>query len=184
MKRILLSIIASAAFISVVDAQTIAVKSNLLYDATTTINLGAEVALTPKLTLDLSGNYNPWEFSENKKLKHWLVQPELRYWLCNKFNGHFLGVHAHYGEFNMGGIKMLGMEDHRYEGNLIGAGLSYGYQWILNPRWSIEASLGVGYAYLDYKKYNCEKCGDYLGSYKKNYFGPTKVAVSLIYIIK
>ena len=34
-------------------AQKIAVKSNLLYDATTTMNLGLEVALARKWTLDI-----------------------------------------------------------------------------------------------------------------------------------
>ena len=41
----------------------LAVKSNLLYDATTTMNLGIEFGLAPKWTLDISGNYNPWTFS-------------------------------------------------------------------------------------------------------------------------
>ena len=33
-------------------------KSNILYDASGTINLGAEVGLAPRWTLDVSGNYN------------------------------------------------------------------------------------------------------------------------------
>ena len=63
-----------------------------LYDLTTTINLGAEVRLAPKWTLDLSGNYNAWSFKNDKKWKHWMAQPEARYWLCEAFNGHFLGL--------------------------------------------------------------------------------------------
>ena len=45
-------------------AQKIAVKSNLLYDATTTMNLGLEIGLAKKWSLDLSGNYNPWKFND------------------------------------------------------------------------------------------------------------------------
>ena len=56
-----------------------AIKTNALYWATTTANLGFEVGLSKKLTLDVSGNYNPWKFSDHKQIKHWLVQPELRY---------------------------------------------------------------------------------------------------------
>lgn len=52
------------------SAQDMAVKTNLLYDATTTFNLGAEFCLAPKWTLDLSANYNPFTFSDNKKWKH------------------------------------------------------------------------------------------------------------------
>ena len=36
-----------------------AIKTNALYWATSTPNLGFEVGLAKKLTLDISGNYNP-----------------------------------------------------------------------------------------------------------------------------
>lgn len=161
-----------------------AIKTNALYWATTTPNLGFEVALGKKMTLDVSGNYNPWEFSDNRQLKHWLVQPELRYWLCERFYGHFFGLHAHYAEANVSNLDIFGMGHYRYEGNIYGAGISYGYQWILGKRWSMEATIGVGYARIDYDKYNCGKCGSKLDSGHKNYIGPTKVGLSIIYVIK
>lgn len=40
-------------------AQKVALKSNLLYDATTTMNLGLEFGLARKWTLDVPVNYNP-----------------------------------------------------------------------------------------------------------------------------
>lgn len=161
-----------------------ALKTNALYWATTTTNLGMEIGLSKKFTLDISGTYNPWEFSDNKKIKHWSVQPELRYWPCERFNGHFFGLHGHYAEYNVGGIKMLDLDGKRYEGNLYGGGISYGYHWILNNRWSIEATIGVGYAHLDYDKYRCEECGSKIKSDNNNYWGPTKAGISFIYIIK
>lgn len=162
-----------------------AIKTNALYWATTTPNLGVEFGLSEKLTLDVSGGYNPWnDLGDNKKFKHWLVQPELRYWLCERFNGHFFGVHAHYAEYNVSGIDMLGLDGYRYQGNLFGGGISYGYHWILNKRWSIEATVGVGYAYLDYTKYNCGECGTKIKDDTQNYWGPTKAGINLIYIIK
>lgn len=161
-----------------------AIKTNALYWATTTPNLGLEVALAKKLTLDVSGNYNPWKFSDDKKLKHWLVQPELRYWLCERFNGSFFGLHGHYAEYNVSNLDLFGMGDYRYEGNLYGAGISYGYHWILKHRWSMEATIGAGYARLKYDKYDCGNCGEKLGHKTKNYFGPTKIGLSIIYTIK
>ncbi len=165
-----------------VKAQTVAIKNNLLYDVTTTLNIGAEAKLATNWTLDLSGNYNPWSFSADKKIKHWLIQPEIRYWLCESFTAHYFGAHLLYGEYNVG--NMLGMKGFRYDGNFIGVGLSYGYQWLLSKRWSIETSIGIGYARLDQEKFVCGNCGQRLGESKKNYIGPTKAAVSLIYIIK
>ena len=61
-----------------------AIKTNALYWATSTPNLGFEVGLAKKITLDVSGNYNPWKFGDDRQIKHWLVQPELRYWLCER----------------------------------------------------------------------------------------------------
>ena len=49
------------------SAQKWALKSNLLYDATATINAGAEVALAPRWSLDVSANLNAWTFSEGKR---------------------------------------------------------------------------------------------------------------------
>lgn len=197
-KSLIFLLISSALMLPVLSyGQKAAIKTNLLYDATSTLNLGFEFGLSPKWTLDISGNYNPWEFGDNRKMKHWLVQPEFRYWLCEKFNGHFFGIHAHGAQYNWGGMlpwgfkdgEMFGvysrqMSDHRYEGWLLGAGISYGYQWILGKRWSLEASVGLGYAYLDYGKFKCEKCGEKIADQHRNYFGPTKAAISIIYIIK
>lgn len=161
------------------------VKTNLLYDATSTFNLGVEIKTGRRLTLDVPFNYNPWTFSDNRKWKHWLVQPELRYWLCEPFYGHFLGVHTHYGQYNVGRLPFGGpLRRYRYEGWLTGAGVSYGYHLMLSGRWSVEGSLGLGYAYLRYDKYECRHCGEFLDRSRKHYFGVTKAAVSLIYVIR
>ena len=112
-----------------------AIKTNALYWATSTPNLGFEVALAKKLTLDVSGNYNPWKFSKDRQIKHWLVQPELRYWLCERFNGSFFGLHGHYADVNMSNLDIFGLGNYRYDGKIYGAGISYGYHWILKNRW-------------------------------------------------
>jgi hypothetical protein len=165
-------------------AQQAGVKTNILYDATSTVNVGLEVGMARKWTLELPVNYNPWSFSNDRKWKHWLIQPEARYWLCEKFNGHFVGVHAHIGGYNISNLPLFGMKDYRYQGTLYGAGISYGYQWILNTHWSIEATLGIGYAYLDRSKYRCGRCEAKINDDVRQYIGPTKAGVSLIYIIK
>ncbi|WP_018337999.1 DUF3575 domain-containing protein [Butyricimonas synergistica] len=166
------------------EMPVLAVKTNALYWATVTPNLGVEFALSKKFTMDISGNYNPWKWSGSKKFKHWLVQPELRYWSCDRFNGHFFGIHAFYAQFNMCGIKMFDWEHKRYQGDLYGGGISYGYHWILGKRWSLEGTLDVGYAHITYDKYRCEKCGPKLKEGRRNYVGPTKIGINLIYIIK
>lgn len=168
---------------------SLAVKTNLLYNITTTFNIGAEVKLSDYLTFDLSVNYNPWEFSHNKKFKHILVQPELRYWIYEPFNGHYLGGHLLYTNYNVGNIDLPmqilpGVKNFRYQGNGYGIGFTYGYQWILSSRWNLEATFGFGYIYFDYSRYECQTCGKKLEDSHKNYFGPTKAGLSLIYILQ
>ena len=76
--------------------QNIAIKSNLLYDLTTTLNMGGEVRCDDTHTISLSLNYNPWNFGGNKKMKHFLLQPEYRKWFNEVFTGSFIGFQLHY----------------------------------------------------------------------------------------
>lgn len=174
------------------SAQNVVVKTNLLYDITATANLGIEFKVAPKWTVDISVNLNAWTFSDNKKWKHWVLQPEARYWLCERFNGHFVGTHLVGGIYNMGNwntdFTFLGtdfgqLKEHRYEGWLVGAGIAYGYHWMLGRHWSVEAEIGIGYVYTQADKYECPRCGEQLENNKPHhYVGPTKAAVNLIYV--
>ena len=173
------------------SAQEWALKSSLLYDATTTINLGFETALAEKWTFDLSGNWNPFQFEDNMKWKHWLIQPEFRYWTCRKFGGHFFAAHLLGGQYNFGNLdglpNFLGSDlsqlaDHRYEGWYAGAGVGYGYAWMLGKHWNLEAEIGVGAAYTNFEKYECPKCGKLVGTDDHIYYGLTKLAINLVYL--
>ncbi len=175
-----------------VKGQQIAVKTNLLYDVFATVNAGVEVGLVPKWTLDLSGNYMGWDMSHGRKWKHWMLQPEARYWLCERFNGHFFGIHIHGGKYNVGNLdnsfKLLGtdfskLSDTRYQGWFVGGGLGYGYSWILDRHWNIEGEIGLGYSYTRFDRYPCADCGKKLEDNKAHhYMGVTKAAINLIYI--
>lgn len=86
MKKVLILILLmSGGFVLESHAQKVALKSNLLYDATTTLNLGLEIGLARKWTLDVPVNYNPWKPEDGKRLRHWGIQPEVRYWFCRTF---------------------------------------------------------------------------------------------------
>ena len=107
------------------------------------------------------------------------------------FAGHFVGVHALGGQYNIGNlnnhISFLGtdlsvLSDRRYQGWFAGGGIAYGYAWILNKRWNLEAELGLGWIYTRYDSYPCTQCGTKIADGKShNYVGPTKAAVNLIY---
>lgn len=172
------------------SAQQVGVKTNLLYWATTTPNIGTEIAVGKKHTAQVFFGLNPWKQSggDQSSIRHWLVQPEYRYWFCQSFNGWFLGAHAMGGQFNAGGVKLpfglvKDLRDHRYEGWYVGGGVTAGYQWPLSKHWNLETSIGVGYDYIQYDKFKCGTCGEKEKSGHDHYVGPTKAALSLIYML-
>ena len=52
----------------------------------------------------------------------------------------------------------------------------------MSKHWNFEAAVGVGVAYIDYDKYACGVCGKKLDDGHKIYVGPTKLALSLMYM--
>lgn len=173
------------------QAQNVALKTNLLYDALLTPDLGIEVKVAPQWTVELTGNLNAWTVND-RRWKQWSVQPEARYWFCQAFSGHFLGAHLIGGQYNFGNLpldfKLLGtdfgkLRSERLQGWMAGAGVAYGYSWILDKHWNLEAEIGIGWIHTRYDSYPCSVCGTKLESGKShNYFGPTKAAINLEYV--
>lgn len=163
------------------------VKTNLPHLLTTTPNLGVEYVFARKYSFELSGGYNPFEFKHDAQLKHWIIWPEVRYWILEPFNGHFFGLHGLIGEFDVGGIRLPvggfeGLEARRYDGKARGAGISYGYQWIIGNNLVLELTAGLGAARIEYDGYTTGEDGMKISQGKKKYYGPTKGALSLGYV--
>ena len=201
MKRFLtLALISFFAFASQASAQKVAVKTNSLYWMTTTPNVGFEFALADRWTFELAGGYNPWTFDkeENIKAKHFLVTPEVRYWFCESFQGHFLGINGNYTQFNVSGACIPevfypvasdgyfidDLQHARAQGWAAGAGLTYGYATPISRRWNIEFNLGLGFWYTDYDKFESRPCGLFQDNISNIVLGLTDIGISFIYMIK
>ena len=66
---------------------------------------------------------------------------------------------------------------------MAGAGVAYGYTWVLGQYWNLEAEIGLGYIYSRYDKFECAGCGQKTETGQPHhYLGPTKAAVNLIYV--
>lgn len=193
MKRILIIFVTVVACgCTHMQGQDFALKTNVVNDALLNINLGVEAAVAPKWSVELTGDFNAWTLDGGKRWKHWTAMPEVRYWLCDHFDGHFFGLHVFGGQYNVGGIKgltnFLGtdfsrLENNRFQGWYAGAGIAYGYSWLLSRHWNIEAEIGVGWAYTRYDQFPCAKCGTKINARKPhNYVGPTKAALNIVYV--
>jgi outer membrane protein OmpA-like peptidoglycan-associated protein len=161
------------------------IKTNLVADLTASMNLGAEVRTGSRTSFELVGQWNPWMFRDNVRMQHWGVQPEFRVWTREAFRGHFFGVQAHYADYNMGGLPngpfSSYMHENRFEGDLYGAGVTWGHRWNFSRRWGLEVTVAAGWAHKEYDRYECESCGKLLAHTSKNYFGPTEMGVNLIF---
>lgn len=153
-----------------------AIKTNLLYDALLNANAGVELRTSPHWSIDLSGNYNGWKLSHGRQWKHWFVQPEVRYHVDGEtMRGHFFAANLIGGQFN------TTLKNVRRQGWGAGIGVGYGYSWRFGSHWGLEAELTAGYIRYSYDKYPCAGCGRKIGSRNRNYLGPTKAAINLVY---
>ena len=169
--------------------QSLALKSDLLSDGLLSPNLGAEVLVVPHWTLAVTAHYQPFG-GGTRRWRHWLGEFEVRRWVCTPFSGFFMGFHALCGQFNVGDVHLpfglyKGVRTFRYEGWAYGGGFSYGYHRVISPRWGVEAVFSLGTVLVHADRYRCGHCGVLTGSkINKIYLGPTKAALSLVYMLK
>lgn len=178
-----------------------AVKTNLLHDATGSVNLGVEIGIAPKWTAQIAGSFNDWKTGD-RWLNHLLVSPEARYWFCERFAGTFVSVHAHAGTATLGSFwdfsqyyrKFPNLETFMLkDATVLGIGVGIGHAFVLGRHWNLEAELGIGYMYTKGDEYDLAENPDGTHYLPDNaipvlkgsvfdYLGPTKAALSLVYL--
>ena len=168
-----------------ISGQQVALKTNMLFLATASPNVGIEIGVGKKFSANIWGAYNPWKFKNEMRLNFYLAQPEIRYWFCRKFEGHYIGLHGHYSRFSIGQIPFIpNLKQHELRGTLYGGGLSYGYHWAIGNHWGLEATIGAGYASMEHTRYKCGECAEPTGFYTRSYIGPTQTGLSIIYFLR
>ena len=173
-----------------VEAQTLALRNNLLYDATLTPNLGFDVRLSSKVTAGAVVGINAWDIDKktNKKWRHLLIAPNVRRWLGDSlFHKRYVEGDLIYSHFNVGNTKIpfglyKGVQDRRLQGDLLALGGKYGYSWILARNWRVEAEAGVAVGYAWFKEYDCPTCGTFLGDGDRIFLLP-QLGINVVYII-
>jgi hypothetical protein len=191
-KKIFVSVVLLIACMSAdrVGAQTVALRNNLLYDATLTPNLGADIRVDSLWTIGALVGLNAWDIDKdkNKKWRHLLISPNVRRWLGDSlFHKSYVEADLIYSHFNVGNTKIpfglySGVKDRRLQGDLVALGGKYGYSWILARHWRIEAEAGVAVGYAWFKEYECATCGKQLGNGDRIFLLP-QLGINVVYII-
>ncbi|MFR9611862.1 MAG: DUF3575 domain-containing protein [Rikenellaceae bacterium] len=161
----------------------IAIKTNLAQWGVGVSNIGLEVLLKKNISIDVPLTFSPYTISDDWKLRLLILQPEARYWLNGScFAGHFVGLHAHAGYFNVAVDSK-----NRYQNNdnepLWGFGIGYGYALSLMKNLNIEFNIGAGYANLKYDIYYNVDNGAKFDYDTRDYWGITRAGISISYII-
>ena len=171
-------------------AQSVALRNNLLYDATLSPNLGIDVNLGSQWTLGGVVGLNLWDIDKdtNKKWRHLLIEPNVRRWLNGEtFHKGYLEGDLLYSHYNVGNTKIPfglydAVKDKRLQGDLFALGGKYGYSWILARTWRIEAEAGIAVGYAWFKEYECPTCGQQLGNGDRIFLLP-QLGINVVYII-
>lgn len=177
----------------------LAVKSNLLYDLVSVINLELELPIEDRWSIAAEWIFPWWTScgddsdanSHRNTLQLLNGNVEAKYWFGDRSMRPIM-TGWHIGLYAGGGLYDLEHNAKGYQGKfLISIGLSGGYTHTINRsgRLRMEYSLAVGYLRTDYTYYNehfgvnnewhtiKERSGRY------SWFGPTRAKVSLVWLL-
>jgi len=173
----------------------IALKNNLLFDLALLPNIAIEIPFGKeyKWSAEVEGHWSWWDTGPNDYYFHRIQMAglEVRHWFANKtsnpLNGWYMGLYGYGGTYD---IRLFtnSNDDKGYLSDWsYSLGLSIGYAMPIAKRWNLEFGIGCGYFGGKYKKYDVSDCRDnsfpWLSTNNRNYIGPTKAKVSLVWLI-
>ena len=154
----------------------ISLRANLLRWATLTPDLGVEWRICPSWGIAVNGSWTSWSWNDkDRRYALWEVAPEIRYYMGEK-KAWYLGAMFKAGQFN------YKLSETGKQGDLMGGGITAGYQLRLNKALALDFNLGLGYLNADFEKYEVidgvrVRCGNET----KNWCGPINAGVTLVW---
>lgn len=154
----------------------LSLRANLLRWATLTPDLGVEWRICPSWGIAVNGSWTSWSWSDkDRRYALWEVAPEVRYYMGEK-KAWYLGALFKSGQFN------YKLSETGKQGDLMGGGITAGYQLRLNKALTLDFNLGLGYLNADYEKYEVidgvrVRCGNET----KDWWGPINAGVTLVW---
>ena len=159
-------------------SHSLSLRANLLRWITLTPDLGVEWRLNRHVGILVNGSYTSWTWNSNdRRYALWEIAPEARYYIGKEKRG-YIGVMYKAGSFNYK-LSEIGKQ-----GNLMGGGLTGGYQLKLNKSLNLDFSLALGCLHADYDKYIViDGIRVRQGKETKNWWGPISAGVTLVWNI-
>ncbi len=156
----------------------LSLRANLLRWATLTPDLGLEWRICPSWGIAVNGSWTSWSWSDkDRRYALWEVAPEVRYYMGEK-KAWYLGAMFKAGQFN------YKLSDTGKQGDLMGGGITAGYQLRLNKALDLDFNLGLGYLNADYEKYEViDGVRVRRGNETKDWWGPINAGVTLVWKI-
>ena len=154
----------------------LSLRANLLRWATLTPDLGLEWRICPSWGIAVNGSWTSWSWNDkDRRYALWEVAPEVRYYMGEK-KAWYLGAMFKVGQFN------YKLSETGKQGDLMGGGITAGYQLRLNKALDLDFNLGLGYLNADFEKYEVidgvrVRCGNET----KDWYGPINAGVTLVW---
>ena len=154
----------------------LSLRANLLRWATLTPDLGLEWRICPSWGIAVNGSWTSWTWSDkDHRYALWEVAPEVRYYMGEK-KAWYLGAMFKAGQFN------YKLSETGKQGDLMGGGITAGYQLRLNKALALDFNLGLGYLNADFEKYEViDGVRVRRGNETKDWCGPINAGVTLVW---
>ena len=160
------------------DSYTLSLRANLLRWATLTPDLGIEWRISPSVGIMVNGSWTSWTWNDNaRRYALWEVMPEVRWYLGEK-KAWYVGAMFKAGQFN------YKLSDTGRQGDLLGGGITGGYQLRLTEALSMDFTLGLGYLNANTEKYEViDGVRVRGGNETRHWIGPINAGVTLVWKI-
>ena len=160
------------------DSYTLSLRANLLRWATLTPDLGLEWRVSPSWGILVNGSWTSWSWNDkDRRYALWEVMPEVRRYMGKEKRG-YLGAMYKAGQFNYK-FSATGKQ-----GDLMGGGITGGYQLRLNKALALDFTLGLGYLNADTERYYVtDGVRVRSGNETKHWIGPINAGVTLVWKI-
>ena len=154
----------------------LSLRANLLRWAILTPDLGVEWRICPSWGIAVNGSWTSWSWSDkDRRYALWEVAPEVRYYMGEK-KAWYLGAMFKTGQFN------YKLSETGKQGDLMGGGITAGYQLRLNKALDLDFNLGLGYLNVDFEKYEViDDVRVRRGNETKDWYGPINAGVTLVW---